>query len=48
MIAQDFFRVCVLASGSIAAAYGVASMRAHAEIKTSEGAASVTCFRQRI
>ena len=30
MIAQDFARVRVLASGSIAAAYGVASMCAHA------------------
>ena len=30
MIAQDFFRVRVLASGNIAAAYGVASMCPHA------------------
>ena len=40
MIAQDFFRVRVLASGNIAAAYGVASMSPHAGIKTSEGAAA--------
>ncbi len=31
MIAQDFFRVRVLASGSIAMPYGVVSMFAHAE-----------------
>ena len=31
MIAQDFFRVRVLASGSIAAAYVAASMCPHAE-----------------
>ena len=40
MIAQDFFRVRVLASGSIAAAYVVASTCPHAEKRPARGAAA--------
>ena len=46
MIAQDFARVRVLASGSIAAAYGGAEhVRARGQ-KTSEGAAALSVPRR--
>ena len=48
MIAQDYFRARVLASGSIGMPYGVGSMGAHAKKKPSEGAASAICSREEL